>query len=560
MGTTHWTATGRLRKDTLKVYESAPNMWAMLDTFCLPSKRVICFTFDLPTQLRTSGALVHLPALGWHLETIVLEPGASWALFKDDKRSLMFCDLKTWTPYEWERLYSATLGKHGVDIAPRVGGDPAATMAFNRAQTIREATMQILDWINRDNLGTFKPTGSGQAYSAYRRGYLHDRILVHDDVPRLMAERASMWAGRTEAWQHGEIRNGPFLELDMRAAYARIAAQCNVPTLAVGQLHRPTVERVLKDTAKHAYLCHVQVDTEIPVVPTSSGTHTFWPVGTFDTWVWTPELALLHKYASKVRIMGAYKYRTAPALKDFSSYVLSVIDSPDEAQFGLPVLVMKHWSRTLVGRFGLRYRAWVPFSEDGDDDLSMCTFIDIDDNTMTDMLCVGKDMLLLADLTESVESVPQIPAWVMSECRCRLWETMVDIGLEKVAYVDTDSIIVATSGNRQFERSVLQRHSDLWAPKGRYVRLHVNGPRNLHVDDSRRMSGLPGNAVQSGPAEYRGEVLRSIRESMRHGQLDMVQSVDRHFDFKSLDIRRKHLPGGRTEPFRIEPNTTEDKI
>lgn len=561
MGITYWTAKDRVRKDELKVHESPQTMWTMLDGFCKPSRRVTCFTYDLPTQLRTSKALIYLPRLGWHLETVVLEPGAAWALLKDGKRSLMFCDLKAWTPYDWERIRNATLGRESVSDRPLVGGDPVRIVAYNRTQIIREAVLQICAWIERDNLGPFKPTGSGQSYSAFRRRYLTDRILVHDDQDRLRAERTSMWAGRTEAWQHGDIQGGPFIELDMRAAYARIASECNVPTIAVGRLHKPTVNTVLNAGGKYEYLCHVQVETETPVVPVSSGSHTFWPIGQFATWVWTPELSLLQKHATRVQITGAYKYRCGPALVEFSSYVLATLDAPPESQLGLPALVMKHWSRTLVGRLGLRYRAWIPFSDDNDPDLSMCTFIDYDENTMTDMLCVGKDMLLLGRLEESVESVPQIPAWVMSECRRRLWETMVDIGLERIVYVDTDSIIVATGGDRAYERAVVRRHADLWAPKARHVRLQIRGPRNLTTDTDRRMSGLPGNAIQSGPTEYRGEVMRSIKESMRHGQLGTVTTVPRRFMFTAPDIRRKHLPNGKTEAFRIEPKAiTEDSL
>lgn len=182
----------------------------------------------------------------------------------------------------------------------------------------------------------------------------------------------------------------------------------------------------------------------------------------------------------------------------------------------------------------------------------MVTFIDADSNYMTDMLCVGKDMLLLGDLTESVESVPQIPGWIMSECRRRLWMTMVDIGLDRVVYVDTDSIIFATRGDRGFEREVLQRYAAMWSPKGRYAALAVNGPRNLRVDDDRRMSGLPGGAIQFGPTEYRGEVMRSIKEAMRHGQLDTVTTVPRKFMFTAPDIRRGHNKDGSTFAFRLE--------
>jgi hypothetical protein len=182
----------------------------------------------------------------------------------------------------------------------------------------------------------------------------------------------------------------------------------------------------------------------------------------------------------------------------------------------------------------------------------MVTFIDADSNYMTDMLCVGKDMLLLGDLTESVESVPQIPGWIMSECRRRLWETMVDIGLDRVVYVDTDSIIIATYGDRGYERNIATRYAGMWASKSRFIHLQIQGPRNLTADTDRRMSGLPLGAIQSGPTEYRGEVMRSIKEAMRHGQLDTVTTIPRRFMFTAPDIRRGHNRDGSTFAFRLE--------
>lgn len=551
LGTTYWTQKDKVRKDTLKVFESPVDMWQVLDTFCQQGKRVVLWCFDLPEQARTSQALLHLPKLGWHLDTVVLEPGASWMLFKDGRRSLMFCDLKSWTPYDWERVKNAAMGGRSVSDMGRLGGDRGRAMAFNRCQIVREAVRQILEWIESEGLGVFRPTGSGQSYSAYRRKFHRDRILVHDDVLRLSLERQSMWSGRTEAWRHGRIDGGPFLELDMKAAYTRIASECNVPTVALGQVRNPDVKTLLNRRKNYAFLCQVEVNTETPVVPASSSTHTFWPIGDFTTWVWDPELTLLNRYATTVRVRCAYKYRTAPALQGFASYVLNTLDRPAGDKVGLHSLVLKHWSRTLVGRFGLRYRTWVPFSDDGDMDLSMVTFIDADENSMTDLLCVGHDMLLLGDLTESVESVPQIPAWIMSECRRRLWETMVEIGLDRIVYVDTDSIIVDTRGDRQYEQRLIRNYRGMWAPKARHAKIHIYGPRNLRTDSDRRMSGLPLDAEQHGPTEYRGRVMRSVKESMRSGHLGTVTHVPRTFKFTATDIRRGHNKDGSTFAFRL---------
>lgn len=532
-------------------FSEPAELWATLDGFIDVDEEVVCWTFNLPVQLRLSAAFIHLPPIGWHLETVSLEPGAAWAKFASDKKTIVFCDLKAWTPYEWERVKDVALAKRGWRERDLVGTNANMVLAAQKTAVIAEAVKQIIEWIDRDELGPFRPTGSGQSYSCYRRHFLTERILAHNNDEQLRAERISMWAGRTEAWQHGNIKGGPFVELDMRSAYARIASQCDVPAVALGAIHRPSIASLLRQTDRYSFLCRVEVETETPVAPASTGTHTIWPVGNFTTWVWEPELRLLDTYATSVKVLTAYRYRKAPALAGFASMVLGVLDQPPDDLMGVPALVVKHWSRTLVGRFGLRYRSWIPYSRDGDNDLSLVTFINADTETMTDMLCVGHDMLLLGDMAESRDSVPQIPAWIMSECRARLWYAMVDIGLDNVVYVDTDSVIFKTHGDSRRERDIVQRFAPLWLQKGRYARLSIAGPRNLHVDDTRRISGLPAEAVRTGNGKYHAEVFKSIREAMRSGQLDAVESMPRNFKFTARDIRRGHNPDGSTYAFRM---------
>lgn len=536
-------------------FERPAELWATLDGFVGLGQEVVCWTFNLPVQLRLSAALVHLPGLGWHLETVSLEPGAAWAKFVSEGRSLVFCDLKAWTPYEWERLKNVACPMGDRSQPDMDSATIHMRLARSKTEVIAEAVTQIVDWIDRDELGPFRPTGSGQSYSCYRRHFLTERILAHDNDEQLRAERISMWAGRTEAWQHGNIQGGPFIELDMRTAYTRIAADSTVPTVALGAIHRPSIGSLLRQTDRYCFLSHVEVETEVPVVPASTGTHTIWPVGKFTTWIWEPELRLLDTYATKVKVLTAYRYRRAPALAGFAQMVLSVLDVPPGDLTGVPALVVKHWSRTLVGRFGLRYRSWIPYSKDGDMDLSLVTFIDADNETMTDMLCVGNDMLLLGELAESRDSVPQIPAWIMSECRARLWHAMVDIGLDDVVYVDTDSVIFRTRGSSARERDVTKRFQPQWALKGKYARLTIAGPRNLHVDDTRRVSGLPAEAVRMGNGKYHAEVFKSIREAMRSNQLDAVESIPRTFQFTARDIRRGHNQDGSTYAFRMGETT-----
>jgi hypothetical protein len=557
LGTTHYTSKKHTRTDKLDTYIDPLKMWQIVDGFCRKRRQVL-WAYDLASQLRVSQGLVWLPELGWHLDKIVLERTAAWARFTDDDRSLMMCDLRSWCPVELERI-AADVGFGDTQRrAFKAGRQYPLEVAKWHAGVIRDAVLQIFNWIEGENLGQFRPTGSGQSYSAYRRRFMRHRLLIHDDVERLGAERAAMWTGRCEAWRHGTLTGGPYVEYDMHAAYCTIGRDCVVPTVALG-LVRGGKRTVSSYAARDlSVLAHVTINTDIPCVPTRMGGRTVWPVGTFDTWLWDPELKLAHTYCNSIKYHIAYPYKREPALKEFCTWVLDGL-KPQTQVYGLvPKRVLKHWSRCLVGRLGLRYRAWERFGTSPEVDLRLVTYIDIDEGTSTDMLCAGHDRFILADMSESPDSLPQIPGWVASECRRRLWEAMMSVGLSNVVYCDTDSIIVRNSSPFGTLARVANRSEGQWNRKAEYSRMVIHGPRNLVCENARRVSGLPLTARQVAPLEFTGQVMRSIKESMRAGELDRVTQIPRRFVLDAPDLRRRHRPDGTTAPYAVQQTTMED--
>ena len=558
LGTTHYTRRKQERKDTLNVYGNPYALWHEANQFCGKGKRVVLFAYDLAQQIRTSQAMTHLPMFGWQLENIVLERTAAWALYRSGDRSLMMCDLKSWTTADLSTLVSDVTYGAVTNIEAPAGQQFWPDICRQRAGFVRDITLQILNWIEGEGLGPFRPTGSGQSYAAYRRRFAHTRLLVHDDVARLSAERDAMHTGRCEAWRHGTLGNGPFVEHDMRAAYCTIGRDCEVPAIAQGHVRPSSVAGVERAMTRYAVLANITVQTEVPVLPVKIGNRTVWPVGEFTTWVWDPEIRLALEHCDTVKVNHAYKYLRAPALREFAEYVLSGMGEQTQVYGLVPKRVLKHWSRCLVGRLGLRYRAWEKFLSGAESNLQLVTVIDDEQGTTTDLLWAGTDWLMLTDMGEALDSLPQIPSWVMSECRRRLWDAMLAIGPDLV-YVDTDSII-GRKGNLlgDWAGTLNGLGGDLWHIKGTYNRMTIHGPRNYSTESERRVSGVPLKARQTAPLEFTGEVMRSVKESMRAGQLDCVASIPRVFRMDAPDLRRKHLPDGRTEPYRVSPTQPQE--
>lgn len=559
LGRTHWTSRNQVRKDVTEWHADLSSLWDTVDRFCLHRRRTVLWAYDLATQLRVSAGLLALPERGWTLDSIVLERTSGWAKFSDGDRTLLMVDIRSWAPVDFGKLAhdieDTQHRLHGFSAGP----DYHPSKHKWRVSIIRDAALQILEWIEAEGLGPFRPTGSGQSYVAYRRRFMGHKLLVHDDIARLEAERAAMHTGRCEAWQHGKLLNGPFVEYDMYAAYCTIARDCDVPVVARQEIRRPTVAGVRKAMQTDSVLAHVTVTTQVPCLPARMDGRTVWPVGTFRTWLWDPELQMAFDYADKVEVSHAYRYTRAPALRTFAEWVLEGMGAQEQIYGPVPKRVLKHWSRCLVGRLGLRYRSWQRFGTCPEADLRLVTYIDVDEGTSTDLLCAGHDRFILTDMQEATESLPQIPSWVMSECRRRLWGMMVGLGLERVVYIDTDSLIVDTRGGELVPRAQVTLHKMGWVRKGLYRRLTIHGPRNYTADTDRHVAGLPLTARQVAPLEFTGHVMQSVKESMRAGRLDCVAQIPRRFVLDAPDLRRQHLPDGRTAPYEVTlPTPQED--
>ena len=100
---------------------------------------------------------------------------------------------------------------------------------LNDALITVEAVGHLLEWLDGNHAGTFRPTGSGQYHAMWRRRWLPEKtVLIHGDEVALERERVAMWTGRAEAWRHGKVA-GPLYEHDLNLAYCRIAACYPVP-------------------------------------------------------------------------------------------------------------------------------------------------------------------------------------------------------------------------------------------------------------------------------------------------------------------------------------------
>lgn len=518
-------------------------LWEWVTEYCKPGTRTVAMAHNLGHDVRIASALDCLPKLGWKLEWCNLDSNVSAMTWRSSKGTLVLADTWTWLPVPLAAI-APSVGMKKLDMPPR----KAQLMRWvrycaNDAEILYAAWSEILDYLITNELGNWQPTGAGMAYAVWRHKFMTHKVLVHDDIDALTAERAAMHTGRAEAWKHGTLRGDVWTEVDMRNAYVTIAAECELPCklkFRTFGLSNKQYEQ-LKTTYRVLALC--EVNTDVPCVPYNTGSRCIWPTGTFKTWLWDTEIDLLIECGQSVKIRDGYTYTRAPILQGWANWVLATIDSANEDESAVVRTWIKHCGRALIGRISLRAPKWQLYGDNPDGFTGMSRMVDSESGETHRMMHVGNRTLIETERTEGRDSLPAVTGWVMAECRRRLWTAMRVAESASLAHVDTDSVLVTNAGLARLRDFYGDAFDTYWQVKASYRRLVVYGPRNYRCDDLRRVAGVPRKAEETKPNEFVGELWHGVSQDMEAGRFNRVTIEQNTWHIAGTDPRRMSAPG-----------------
>lgn len=530
------------------VLEDAGAVWEWIDHRCGRGETRV-WTHGLEFDLAVTRARRHLARLGWEAERFAIRDHAGWWRWrKPGGRLLVLCDSAGFLGNAGLEQVARDLG---AEQAPRPSSPLDREGWVRRARgdvwIMREAVRRLLEWQAGEGGGGPMLTGSAQGMALYRRRFLPEReLLVHDDQAAGDAERDATWAGRCEAWRWGRV-DGPLEEWDYEQCYPRLAA-LGVPVCLSRASRRPG--------EGYTRLARVEATTALPVAPMDGGDRgVVYPVGRFETTLWEPELELLEETGGGYRVLEEWWYRLGDPLSAWSAWVCDqALDHPSP----LVRRVAKQWSRTVIGSFGLRYQAWVPFSDDPGLEATGDTIAVVPmgvGGAESSLLYLAGQVYERGELEEGDNAMPQVQGYVWSLARVALWRAMVRAGLEHVVYVDTDSLIVTAEGARRLARWRLPGGGPRLRLKGRYSWIDVYGSRRLIIGDqaedagSPRVSGLKRGARQVAPATWEAEVWETGLAGGLGG-LEEYRARVRTFNLVLGELRRDREAGGQTRPVR----------
>lgn len=533
-------------REEAMVFTDPSPFWEWVSDYTRPGTRTVVWAHNLGHDVRISRMFEILPDFGFHLEWCNLDRNISSATWRSDHGTIVLADTWTWIPMPLAQV-APQVGLVKYEMPKTGQGDEDwARYCMRDAEIVYHVVSDLCGFIATEGLGNWQPTGAGMAYATWRHKYMAHKVLVHDNDSAIAAERMAMHTGRAEAWRHGKLGIGNWTEVDLRNAYLRIAAESELPrklhmhhgAISVSQYNR------LRDRV--AVLCRVDVDTQVPVVPVKINGRHVWPVGQFETWLWDVELDVLIGSGGTVKIREAYTYQRAPILSDWAQWVLSVLYDETDRYSSAVRTHIKHCSRALIGRISLRTSTWEHFGTNPDGITGMSYVSFPQEQRTARMLHVGQDTLIETARREGKDSLPMVTGWIMARCRMLLWEGMNAAGLENVAHVDTDGILVNNRGLHNMRDYYGDSFANRWALKGTYRQLEVWGPRAYWRDGKRVVAGIPGKATEVAPGVFAGEKWSALATDLETAAGAVVTVRPGTWVLKRSDPRRKSAAGTGT--------------
>lgn len=473
---------------------SASELADQIEIWAEGQRTLWLYAHNLSFDLSVTRLPAILHARGWQVTGHAVASDSPWLRMKRGQCVLTFAD-----SWGWLR---APLGAIGADVGYAKPDLPAWTdsdadwlaRCQGDVEILARAMLQLMDWWDAEQLGSWTLTGSAGGWNTWRHRTLHALPLIVPGTDQTDADRAAIYGGRREAFRHGELQRGPFALLDFKAAYPTIASAKHLPSARQGNFESLPADSPLVCGPDYGIIAQVELDTADPRWPVRVNGRIAYPVGRFVTTLAGPEIAEARRLGCLVRIGPGWLHKLAPHMAQWARWVLDTCDDDSGAVPRVCQRAVKHWGRAVIGKTAARGWRTYPLESLGDTgwDYRPAWNAELQaPSHLTDICGVASETVPYGDADNAY---PAILAWVESWTRVYLSRAIDAIGAAAVVTCDTDGLICSGEGDWTARLAAADLGPLTLRQKGTYQTVKVLGPQHVISDTDRKLSGIPQSA------------------------------------------------------------------
>jgi hypothetical protein len=517
---TERTGRGEWTKPHWKKFLHYEDFWLWLVQYARPKKKLWVWCHNSNFDYPALHVFSHPAAIGWETKGLLVEAPPTLIKLVSGGQTILLADtLNIW------RMPLKTLGKKvGMEKLkmPKEWKDDATDDAYcQRDVMIMAAAMQEwCDFLQREDMGNFKPTIAGQAMTTYRHKYMDTPILIDAHEDALKLARNCYKGGRVECGFIGHLTQ-PIFHLDVNSMYPYVMSKYEFPTRLVTYKEYVSPRGLGELLKRYAICAKVILKTDEPFAPVLHDNKLIFPVGEFDAHLSTPEIeyALERSYIREVYCAACYE--RGPIFRRFA---LDLYDKKEQATREGRMLDADHWKLLLnsfYGKWGQNGRHYSLSTDRLHPTKKIIIAWNVQTRKKTYYRYFGNFVLSRTDDGESRESHPAIAAHVTSHARMVLWALIRQLAPKDYFYCDTDAVFTSQAGfdqlydrDKQFAIGGLKHvatYQDVW----------INGAKDYVRDGERVLKGVRYEADQVNETSFQQIRWYRLAGLARAGSLDM---------------------------------------
>lgn len=411
-------------------------------------------------------------------------------------------------------------------------------------EVLTKVILKHIDFIQMNDLGSFKSTIAGQAFAAYRHRFMSHRLLVHNFPEILEMARVSYRGGRCETFRMGKFKG--IIKLDINSMYPFVMKSELYPTKPFSS--KPILDCSIDDLdSKDFIMTDCNMILEQPLIATKRD-KLFFPIGHVRQVILKPEIDMILKHPEIGKIVKVNAMVTYESRNIFSDYVDFFYDlrcnSANEAVKGMCKIMLN----SLYGKMG-QHNSTKPELLTDEIRIKMYSEIMASENTFEVFDGVSSKFVKLGDKIYhvsnekdgfAVESMPEIASSVTAYARSLLFRLMLIAQRENVLYCDTDSLFVSATGYENLLDAQEIDQTKLGKLKVEEIGdVELFGAKDYVFNGKVKLKGVKHDAEKLPDGSYRQWQFQTKNIRYRNGTPDGIVILDQI----TKNISRKYDKG-----------------
>lgn len=543
---------GTITRDSWELFSDSAKMWEYIFSKSYHKSTLYIFGHNVYFDLQCSGFFKYATDNGWKLK-FIYDKGLTFILsLFNESRKIKIISTTNYYDFSLAKVgETLNIPKLKVDF-DNDSKEYKQEYCRNDVVITREALLKYLKFIDIHNMGTYSMTKASQAMNAYRHRFMSKTIYIHKELDVIDMERRSYMGGRNEAFEIGELKNGPFLHYDINSMYPFVMAKYKYPTRLVDLINKPTTTDLYKYLNSFCVIADVNIDTNCPAYGYRHHGKMIFPRGKLKLTLPTQSLkyAIEHNHIKSVGNVAIYECDYI--FKEYVEYFYKLKRQYKEENNEVYTRIVKIFLNSLYGKFGQKNSVdEISYNEENEGYYRIDNYDDVTKEYWTETEILHTNIIQRGE-EEGQNSFVAIPSHVTDYARMLLWGIIDSIGYNNVLYCDTDSIKIRKKDQDKVTYKVDNYELGALSLEDTTKSFTIYGCKDYKTEKECKIKGVPKNHEKINNNTFKYKMFNRLNSHLRKQIIDhyiissIIKTNRREYDKGIVDR------SGRVHPLLIK--------